>query len=97
MNTIKHKVRRFYADGHGVLGNPQINITLPAVPNVIITSARPETAPTAPTIRVSHRRKPQGASKAMQQERKIDEVVSAIVAARAAALAPVTVAMEGME
>lgn len=94
MNTIKHQVRRFYTDGHGVLGNQQTHVTLPAVPHVTITSARPETAPTAPTIRVSHRRKPQGASKAMLQERKIDEVVSAIVAARAAVLPPVTVAME---
>lgn len=97
MNTIKHQVRRFYTDGHGVLGNPQINITLPAVPHVIITSARPETAPTAPTIRVSHRRKPQGASKAMLQERKLNDVVSAICAARSAVLPTVTAAMEAGE
>lgn len=86
------KVLTSYQDGNGARQTPRP--TLIHVPGVTVTSARPETTPTLPTIRA---RKPrQGAALASQTAAQVDALAAAICAARAGTLPAVTVAMEGL-
>ena len=96
MTTMTHAIRRHYRPGHDDWSDGWHNITLPAVPGVALASDRLETAPTLPTIRTP-RRKPCGVAKAALEARKLNDVVSAICAARSAVLPTVTAAMEAGE
>lgn len=75
-------------------GRPAPRPTLIHVPGVTLTSARPETAPTLPTIRASKPR--QVAALSSQTAAQVDALAAAICAARAGTQPAVTVAMEGL-
>lgn len=70
-------------------------ITLPAVPGVIITSDRADTAPRQPIIK--HKcAKPQGVARAALDARRVDALTHAILAARAEITLDVTLSMRGL-
>jgi hypothetical protein len=80
-------------DGNGARISPRP--TLAHVPGVTLTSARPETTPTLPTIRARKPRQVHGAALASQTAAQVDALAAAICAARAGTMPAVTVAMEG--
>ena len=81
--NIVHNIPRFTAySTSGCQYTYHSPVTLPGIPGVSVTSARPETTPNTPTLRTGRKAPVVGIVAFDQQRKAIDRIAAAICSAR---------------